>query len=88
MMQTDRMSEAIALVEKAHNALPANAGLTANLANLYIRSGKAAQALDIINNDATAAGSLELLGVKAAAQIDRSQSQGGGTRDIRPNTED
>ncbi|MGA8196017.1 MAG: XrtA/PEP-CTERM system TPR-repeat protein PrsT [Acetobacteraceae bacterium] len=75
MMQTDRMSEAIALVEKAHNALPANAGLTANLANLYIRSGKAAQALDIINNDATAAGSLELLGVKAAAQIDLNRKE-------------
>jgi cellulose synthase operon protein C len=69
MMQTNRMPEAIALVETAHNALPTNAGLTANLADLYIRSGKAAQALDIVNKDASAAGSLELLGVKAAAQI-------------------
>ena len=69
MTQTNRMPEAIAVVEKAHNALPGNAGLTANLADLYIRSGKAAQALDIVNKDATAAGSLELLGVKAAAQI-------------------
>jgi putative PEP-CTERM system TPR-repeat lipoprotein len=69
MTQTNRMPEAIAVVEKAHNALPANAGLTANLAGLYIQSGNAAQALDIVKKDATAAGSIELLGVKAAAQI-------------------
>jgi cellulose synthase operon protein C len=69
MTQTNRVQEAIAVVEKAHNAQPANAGLTANLADLYIRSGNAAKALDIVNKEATAAGSIELLGVKAAAQI-------------------
>ena len=57
MTQTNRVQEAIAVVERAHNALPANTGLTANLADLYIRSGKAAQALDIVNKDPTSAGS-------------------------------
>ena len=43
--QTDRVPQAIALVEKAHNAQPANTRLTASLGELYIRAGQPAQAL-------------------------------------------
>ncbi len=43
--QTNRMPEAIALVEKAHKAEPANTRLTASLGDLYIRSGKPARHL-------------------------------------------
>ncbi|HME26553.1 MAG TPA: XrtA/PEP-CTERM system TPR-repeat protein PrsT [Acetobacteraceae bacterium] len=67
--QTNRMPQAIALVEKAHNAQPANARLTASLANLYIRAGKPAEALALINKDQSTADSIDLLGAKAAAQI-------------------
>ena len=67
--RTDRMPQAIALVEKAHNAQPGNTRLTASLANLYIRSGKPAEALALINKDQATAGSIDLLGAKAAAQV-------------------
>ena len=67
--QTNRMPQAIALVEKAHNAQPANTRLTASLGDLYIRSGKPADALALINKDPTSANSTDLLGVKAAAQV-------------------
>jgi cellulose synthase operon protein C len=67
--QTNRLAQAIALVEKAHNAQPANARLTASLGNLYIRADKPAEALALINKDQSTANSVDLLGVKAAAQI-------------------
>ena len=53
--QTNRMPQAIALVEKAHKAQPANTRLTASLGDLYIRSGKPAEALAMVNKDQTAA---------------------------------
>ncbi len=45
--QTNRMPQAIALVEKAHDAQPANMRLTASLGDLYTRSGKPAEALHL-----------------------------------------
>jgi cellulose synthase operon protein C len=69
LVQTNRMSEAVTLVEKAHKAQPANTRLTASLGDLYIRSGKAADALDMVDKDKTAAGSVDMLSLKAAAQI-------------------
>lgn len=68
-VQTNRMPEAIALVEKAHNAEPANTRLTASLGDLYIRSGKPGEALDLVNKDKTSSGNIDLLNLKAAAQI-------------------
>ena len=68
-VQTDRLPLAIALVEKAHAAAPDNTRLTATLANLYIRSGKAAEALALVGKDKTAASSIDMLNVQAAAQM-------------------
>jgi putative PEP-CTERM system TPR-repeat lipoprotein len=68
-LQTDRIPLAIALLEKAHTAAPGNARLTAALADLYIRSGKAAEALAMVGKDKTAASSVEMLNVQAAAQM-------------------
>jgi putative PEP-CTERM system TPR-repeat lipoprotein len=67
--QTNRMPQAIELVEKAHNAEPGNTRLTASLGDLYIRSGKPAEALALVNKQQNAAGSTDLLGLKAAAQV-------------------
>jgi putative PEP-CTERM system TPR-repeat lipoprotein len=69
LVRTNRLPQAIALVEKAHNAQPANTRLTASLGDLYIRSGKAAEALEMVNKDKTAAANIDMLGLKAAAQI-------------------
>ena len=68
-VQTNRSAEALSLVQKAHNAQPANAKLTASLGELYIRAGKPAEALSLLDKDSATAGSAELLGVKAAAQL-------------------
>ena len=56
-------------MEKARDAQPANTRLTASLGDLYIRSGKPAEALALVNKDQNAANSVDLLGLKAAAQI-------------------
>jgi putative PEP-CTERM system TPR-repeat lipoprotein len=68
-LQTDRLPLAIALLEKAHTAAPSNSRLTATLANAYIRSGKAAEALALIGKDKSAASSIEMLNMQAAAQV-------------------
>ena len=49
--QTNRMPQAIALLEKAHASQPANTRLTASLGDLYIRSGKPAEALALLDKD-------------------------------------
>jgi cellulose synthase operon protein C len=69
MAQTGRMPQAIALMEKAHAAEPRNPRLTATLGELYIRSKKADQALDLATKDKTNANTLEMLGLKAMAQL-------------------
>ena len=56
-------------MEKAHDAQPANTRLTASLGDLYIRSGKPAEALALVNKDKTLAGNIDLLSLKAAAQV-------------------
>lgn len=73
--QTNRMPEAIALLEKARAAQPANTRLTAALAQLYLRNGKAAEALALIDKDKTTASNIDLLTVRAAAQIALDQRQ-------------
>ena len=69
LAQTNRTPQAVALVGKARNSQPANTRLTASLGDLYIRSGKPADALALINKDPTSVNSTDLLGVKAAAQV-------------------
>lgn len=69
LAQTNRMPDAIALVEKARAAVPGNLQLITTLGQLYIRSGKADQALDLATKDKASAGTLEMLGLKAAAQL-------------------
>jgi cellulose synthase operon protein C len=68
-VQTNRLPQAIAVVEKAHNAQPANTRLTASLGDLYIRSGKPADALDMVNKDKTADSNIDMLSLKAAAYL-------------------
>jgi putative PEP-CTERM system TPR-repeat lipoprotein len=68
-LQTDRMPAAIALLKKAHNADPGNAHLAAKLGDLYLRSGGPTEAVAIINNEKSAQDSVELLNLKAAAQL-------------------
>ncbi len=69
LVQDNKMPDAIALIEKAHNAQPANLQLTTGLGELYIRAGKAQQAFDLATKDKTSANTLEMLGLKAAAQL-------------------
>ncbi len=67
--QTNRLPQAIALVEKAHNAAPANTRLTASLGELYLRANNPAEALSMVNREKELANSVDLLNVKAAAQV-------------------
>ena len=69
MCRPTGIPHAIALLEKAHAAAPGNTRLTATLGNLYIRSGKAAEALALVGKDKTAASSIDMLNVQAAAQM-------------------
>ncbi len=69
LAQTDRMPQAIALVEKAHAVQPASVQLTVSLGGLYIRSGKPAEALALLDTDTATANNVDLLAAKAAAQV-------------------
>jgi putative PEP-CTERM system TPR-repeat lipoprotein len=66
-VQTNRMPQAVALLEAAHKAAPDNTHLLVSLGELYIRSGKPAEALTIVNNEKGADNGIDLLGLKAAA---------------------
>src|SRR5207249_7650969 len=48
---------------------PANTRLTASLGDLYIRFGKPAAALDLVNEDKATADNLDMLSLQAAAQL-------------------
>ncbi len=70
LASSNRMDDALAVVERAHAATPKDIRLTESLGDLYIRAGKAQKALDL----AAASGSNgtvdpALLGLQAAAQI-------------------
>ena len=69
MVQTGRMPQAIKLVEKAHTAQPDDARVTASLGDLLIRAGKPAEALDLVNKEKAVASNINLLGLRAAAQL-------------------
>jgi putative PEP-CTERM system TPR-repeat lipoprotein len=66
--QSNRLPEAVALMEHAHAAAPDNVRLVNGLGDLYIRSGNAQKALDLVGQTKGAdASSNELLALKAAA---------------------
>ena len=66
-VQTNRFPQAITVVEAAHKAEPANSRILVSLGELYIRSGKPADALAMVNMEKNVDGSIDLLSLKAAA---------------------
>ncbi len=68
-VRTNRTPAAITLLEKAHSANRGNTRLIASLGDLYLRSGKPVEALAIVNNERDAQFSIDLLNLKAAAQL-------------------
>jgi cellulose synthase operon protein C len=68
--QSNRLPDAVTLLEHAHTALPDNLRITNGLGDLYIRSGNAQKALDLVGQaKGAAASSNELLTLKAAAHL-------------------
>ncbi|HUB11663.1 MAG TPA: XrtA/PEP-CTERM system TPR-repeat protein PrsT [Acetobacteraceae bacterium] len=68
--QSNRLPEAVALLERAHKAQPADPRLAAGLGDLYIRSGNAQKALDLATQTKGAAAlSDPILSLTAAAQL-------------------
>jgi len=68
--QSNRSSDAIALLERAHTAVPENTKVTDSLGDLYIRSGNAQKALDLVaQTKGVAASSNEILSLKASAEL-------------------
>lgn len=68
--QSNRLPEAITLVEHAHTVAPDNLRLSATLGDLYIRSGSAQKALDLVaQTKGAATTSDEMLSLAAAAHL-------------------
>jgi len=68
--QSNRLPDAVKLMERAHNAQPDNPQLAASLGDLYIRSGNAQKALDLAQQvKGSAALSDPILSLTAAAQL-------------------
>lgn len=69
LVQSDRLPQAIARVEKAHGAAPDNLRLAAGLAQLYIRNKQPQKALDLLSNTRGSDSDETALGVRAAAEV-------------------
>ncbi len=68
--QSARLPDAIALLEHAHAATPDNVRLADSLGDLYIRSGNAQKALDLVaQTKGPAATSDQILSLKASAEL-------------------
>jgi putative PEP-CTERM system TPR-repeat lipoprotein len=75
-VQTNRLPQAITLVERAHAAEPSNRRITASLGDLYVRDGKPQKALDLANGEKGAsASSLPIMSLKASALIALGQKE-------------
>ena len=75
-VQTNRISQAIPLVERAHTALPDNVRVTVTLGNLYIRAGDPQKAFDLVDQSKGAtANSTEMLALKANALLTLGQKE-------------
>ncbi len=69
-IQSNRLQDAIGLLQRAHDAEPALTHLTVALGDLYIRAGTPQQALDLATAERGAnAGSTDIMGLKAAAYL-------------------
>lgn len=69
-VQSGRLPQAVALMEKAYAADSANVRITVALGDLYIRSGTPQKAIDLLGKDKSAsAANTDLLSMKAAAQL-------------------
>jgi putative PEP-CTERM system TPR-repeat lipoprotein len=67
-LQSNRLDDAIGLLERAHAAEPNQTRVTVTLGDLYIRSGAAQKALDLATAEkGTNAGSTDIMSLKAAA---------------------
>ncbi len=75
LVNSGRLDQAVTLLEHAHAAAPNNVQLTDSLGDLYIRSGKPQQALDLVHA-LSPKGEVPtpLLGLQAAAQIASKQT--------------
>lgn len=70
LLRSGRVDQAVALMERAHQAAPKNLLLTQQLGDLYVRTGKPQKALDLVapaNSNSPV--DTQLLGVQAAAQL-------------------
>ncbi len=68
--QSNRLPDAIALLERAHAAVPEDVRITDSLGDLYIRSGNAQKALDLVAQiKGPAASANEVLSLKASAAL-------------------
>ncbi len=61
---------------------PANTRLTASLGDLYIRSGKPAEALDLVNKDKPSDSNIDMLQPEGRS-ADRTRPKGPGPRHLR-----
>ncbi len=69
-LQNGRLDDAIAIMKKAHAAAPSSPATTANLGELYIRDGKAQQALDLaMVEKPPISNAVEIYSLKAAAYL-------------------
>ncbi|MGH7154992.1 MAG: XrtA/PEP-CTERM system TPR-repeat protein PrsT [Acetobacteraceae bacterium] len=70
LIGSDRMDQALALVERAHAASPKDLRLSQSLGDLYIRAEKPQKALDLVAALSPKSGPEEaLMGLQAAAQL-------------------
>jgi putative PEP-CTERM system TPR-repeat lipoprotein len=69
LVQGGHLDQAIAVTEKAHTAAPDDARITIGLARLYLRNGESQKTLDLIRNTRGAESNVQLLEVRAAAEI-------------------
>ena len=68
--QTNRIPQAVIVLDNAHRADPKNVRITTSLGDLFIRSGEPQKALDLIGTEkASAALTTEILSLRAAAQL-------------------
>ncbi len=69
-VQTNRLAEAVSVLERAHSAGPDQARITVTLGDVYIRSGMAKKALDLAAAEkGTSASSTDILSLRAAAYL-------------------
>jgi putative PEP-CTERM system TPR-repeat lipoprotein len=69
LVQSGRIDQAIARVDKAHAAAPTDLRIAAGLGQLYVRANQGQKALDLFNDTKGADSDETILGVRAAALV-------------------